>query len=100
MNMRITEQERKDILSKYGEDTSDDLLTYLKRHFPTHEVSFEWMNAPIKFIQVDDKTKPLLGNKKYLVGKIFQMVEEEWVALGEQKIRRTIKKYLDGVTNP
>jgi len=97
--MRITEQERKDILSKYGEDTSDDLLTYLKRHFPTHEINLEWMKTPAKFIQIDDKTRPLLGNKKYLVGKIFQLVEKEWVALGEQKIRRTIKKYLDGVTN-
>jgi hypothetical protein len=97
--MRITEQEKKDILSKYGEDTSDDLLTYLKRRFPTHEINLEWMKTPVKFTQVDDKTRPLLGNKKYLVGKIFQLVEEEWVALGEQKIRRTIKKYLDGAIN-
>jgi len=99
MNMRITEQERKDILSKYENETSDELLTYLKRHFPTHKVDMQWMNKPAIFIQIEDKTKPLLGNKKYLVGKIFNMVEEEWIALGEQKIRRTIKKYLDGVMN-
>ena len=99
MNMRITEEERKEILSKYNDDTSDELLTYLKRHFPTHEINFDWMKSPAKFIQIDDKTRPLLGNKKYLVGKIFQMIEEEWIALGEQKIRRTIKKYLDGVIN-
>ena len=99
MIMRITEEERKQILSKYGEDTSDELLTHLKRHFPTYEVNFEWTTKPQKFIQVDDKTRPLLNNKKYLVGKIFSLVEEEWLALGEQKIRRTIKKYLDGVIN-
>jgi hypothetical protein len=99
MNMRITEEERKDILSKYVEDTSDELLTYLKRHFPTHEINFDWMKQPAKFIQIEDKTRPLLNNKKYLVGKIFQIIEDEWVSLGEQKIRRTIKKYLDGVSN-
>lgn len=99
MIMRITEEERKEILSKYVNDTSDELLTYLKRHFPTHEINFDWMKTPLKLIQIDDKTRPLIGNKKYLVGKIFQMIEDEWVALGEQKIRRTIKKYLDGVIN-
>jgi hypothetical protein len=99
MIMRITEQERKEILSKYEDDTSDELLTYLKRHYPTHEIDLEWMEKPAKFIQVDDKTKPLLGNKKYLVGKIFSMIEDQWVSLGQQKIRRTIKKYLDGVIN-
>ena len=99
MIMRITEEERKEILSKYVNDTSDELLTYLKRHFPTHEINFDWMKTPLKLIQIDDKTRPLVGNKKYLVGKIFQMIEEEWIALGEQKIRRTIKKYLDGVIN-
>ena len=57
------------------------------------------MKTPLKLIQIDDKTRPLVGNKKYLVGKIFQMIEDDWVALGEQKIRRTIKKYLDGVIN-
>jgi hypothetical protein len=99
MIMRITEEERKEILSKYVDDTSDELLTYLKRHFPTHEINFDWMKTPLKLIQIDDKTRPLVGNKKYLVGKIFQMIEDDWVALGEQKIRRTIKKYLDGVIN-
>jgi hypothetical protein len=99
MNMRITEEERKEILSKYTDDTSDDLLNHLKRHFPTHEVNHDWMANPVKFIVVDDKTRPLLGNKKYLVSKIFSLVEDQWVALGQQKIRRTIKKYLDGVIN-
>lgn len=99
MNMRITEEERKEILSKYEDDTSDELLNYLKRHFPTHEVSLEWMEKPIKFIQIDGKTKSLLNNKKFLVNKIYGLIEEEWISLGEQKIRRTIKKFLDGVIN-
>lgn len=99
MNMRITEEERKQILSKYVDDTSDELLTHLKRHFPVHEVNHDWMKVPMKFIQVDDKTRPLMSNKKYLVGKIYSIVVDDWISLGEQKIRRTIKKYLDGVMN-
>jgi hypothetical protein len=50
----------------------------------------------MKFIYVDDKTRPLLGNKKYLVSLISHLIEDEWSFLGAQKLRRTVKKYLDG----
>lgn len=96
MNMRISEEEKKQILSKYIDDTSDELLTHLKRHFPVTEVE-SMFGGKFKFIQVDDKSRPLMSNKKYLVNKIYEIVVDDWVALGEQKIRRTIKKYLDGV---
>jgi nicotinamide mononucleotide adenylyltransferase len=55
------------------------------------------MEKPLKFINIDGKSRPLDSNKKYLVNKIFQEVEELWIGLGTQKIRRTIKKYLDGI---
>ena len=97
MNMLISEEERQEILSKYKDDTSDELLTYLKRHFPVHEVKSEWITTPYKFIQVDGKTRPLIANKKYLVSKISSIVEDEWISLGIPMIRRTVKKYLDGV---
>lgn len=96
MFMIITEQEKKDILSKYSDDTSDELLNHLKRHFPVTEVE-TMFGGKYKFIQVDDKSRPLYSNKKYLVSKIAQSVEDEWSSLGTQMIRRTIKKYLDGV---
>lgn len=97
MFMRVTEQEKNDILSKYSNDTSDELLNHLKRHFPVHEVFFDWMKQPVKLMQIDDRTTSLSSNKKYLVNKIYHMVGDDWNSLGEQKIRRTIKKYLDGV---
>lgn len=97
MFMILTEQERQEILSKYSGDTSDELLTHLKRHFPVTEVNYDWMKEPTKFIQVDDKTRLLKNNKKYLVGVIYNILESDWISLGEKKIRRTIKKYLDGV---
>lgn len=95
--MRITEEEKKDFLSKYSDDTSDELLTHLKRHYPVLENKVNWMETPLKSISIDGKIRPLMSNKKYLLDKIYIIVVRKWNSLGEQKIRRTIKKYLDGV---
>ena len=96
--MFISEEEKKEILSKYQDDTSEKLLTYLKRNFPVGQVSIEWMEKPNKYIVIDDKTRFLDGNKKYLVNKLAAMLETEWVHLGEKVIRRTIKKFIDGIS--
>jgi len=93
----ITEQEKKELLSKYSGDTSDELLTYLKRHFPVTEIKHDWMTEPVLFIKIDDKSRLVKNNKKYLVGAIYNLIEDDWISLGEKKIRRTIKKYLDGI---
>lgn len=95
--MMITEEEKKELLSKYSGDTSDELLTHLKRHFPATEIKYDWMTEPVQFIQVDDKSRLIKNNKKYLVGFIYNLLENNWISLGEKKIRRTIKKYLDGI---
>ena len=96
--MIISEEEKKQILSKYQENTSDELLTHLKRHFPVIEIKLDWMEKPLKQISIDYKTYMLEHNKKYLVGKLFNYLESDWVHLGEPTLRRTIKKYLDGIT--
>ena len=96
--MRITEEEKKEIMSKYDGNTSDELLTYLKRHFPVIEIKLDWMEKPLKQISIDYKTYMLERNKKYLVGKLFVYLESDWVHLGEPTLRRTIKKFLDGIT--
>lgn len=93
--MKLSEEEKKKILSKYSDDTSDELLTYLKRRFPVTIVNFDWLKEPIRNISVEGKNYILKGNKKYLVGKLYAICEDTWIHLGEQKIRRTIKKYLD-----
>lgn len=95
--MIISEEERRQILSKYSGDTSDELLLHLKRHFPVTEIKHDWMDEPIKFIKVGYKSRLLKNNKKYLVGSITDLLINDWISLGEKKIRRTIKKYLDGV---
>ena len=93
----ITEQEKKELLSKYSGDTSDELLTHLKRHFPVTEIKHDWMTEPVLFIKIYDKSRLVKNNKKYLVGAIYNLIEDDWISLGEKKIRRTIKKYLDGI---
>jgi hypothetical protein len=95
--MMISEQEKKELFLKYSGDTSDKLLNHLKRHFPVTELKQGWMREPIKSIQVVDKTRIVQNNKKYLVSLIYSVVESQWISLGEKKIRRTIKKYLDGM---
>jgi hypothetical protein len=95
--MMISEQEKKELFLKYSGDTSDKLLNHLKRHFPVTEFKQGWMREPIKSIQVLDKTRIVQNNKKYLVSLIYSVVESQWISLGEKKIRRTIKKYLDGI---
>jgi hypothetical protein len=94
--MIITEEEKKQILSKYKENTSNELLNYLKRHFPISEFKVDWKNEPIKQIFVDDRLYPIVHNKNYLVAKIFNDLEDEWLHLEIDVLRRTIKKYIDG----
>lgn len=78
-------------------ETNNDLLNYLKRNFRSHEVSFDWMNTPMVFVVIDNKLYPLKNRKKYMVNKITSYVEEEWSHIKESIVRRTVKKYLDGI---
>ncbi len=95
--MRLTENEKKEILSKYSGDTSDDLMTHLKRNFPVYKTTSVWMETQLRFITINEKVRPLEKNKKYLVNVISNNVENNWIHLGIPKIRKTVKKYLDAV---
>lgn len=98
MFMLITEEEKNDILSKYSDNTSDELLNHLKRNYPVYEETLDWLEKPIKFISVNLKSTPIFGNKKYLINKIYNLIGDNWIHLGEPMIRRTIKKFIDGVS--
>lgn len=94
----ITEEERKEILSKYNDDTSDQLLTFLKRHYPVGETKLDWMEKGKKYILVGDKLRYMEGNKKYLINIIDSEIQDEWIHLEDKIRRRTIKKYIDGIS--
>lgn len=95
--MRLNEKEREEILSKYSGDTSDKVLTHLKRNFPTYEFKSDWMKDPFIQILVDEKLINMESNKKYLVGKIYNLIEDIFPNIDKKIVRRTIKKYLDGI---
>lgn len=94
--MKISEEEKKEILSKYIGNTSDKLLTYLKRNFPTSVYEHPLFPKPIKQITIDDKTYIIEGHKKYLVNKILSYIEDDWVHLDYDVMRRTVKMFIDG----
>jgi hypothetical protein len=87
-----------DKLSNYNENNSNELLSYLKRNFRTYDVTLDWKQEPMKFIVIDDKSHNIANNKKYLVGKISNYIEERWSDLDEPERRRTVKKFLDGIS--
>ena len=94
--MILSEEEKKDILSKYNDITSNELLNYLKRNFPVSEFKFDWMEKPLKQIYIDDNLYRIDDNKKYLVNKLSNFIEDDWVHLDRPVLRRTIKKFIDG----
>lgn len=97
--MLISEDEKEDILAKYSGNTSDQVLNYLKRNFPYYDQSIRFFDNPLRFVVVDDKAHFVKNNKKYLVGKISSLITDEFPHLETSVIRRTVKKYIDGITN-
>lgn len=93
--MLISEQEKERILSKYYDNTSQEVKNYMKRRFPVSHYKFDWMDKPFIQILVDDKLIPVEHNKKTLVNKIYHYISDEFPNIDEATIRRTIKMYLD-----
>ena len=69
--MLISEQEKERILSKYYDNTSQEVKNYMKRRFPVSHYKFDWMEKPFIQILVDDKLIAVENNKKSLVNKIY-----------------------------
>ena len=92
--MFISEEEKKQILSKYQDNTSDEFLRHLIRAYPVD--SQKILDRIIHFITIDDKRKILTGNKKLMVNKIFNLEDGKWNDIDKSTLRRTIKKYIDG----
>lgn len=94
--MILSEQEKEDILRKYSDNTSEEVLRHLRRHFPIGEPTIKIGDFnPIMISFEDGKSYWIDGNKKYLVNKIFTQIEDNFPSIDKSTIRRTIKKYLD-----
>lgn len=90
----ITEQEKKNILDKYQDDTDSKILTYLRRHCPVSVIDNEFYKG-MHYVLIDDKAHIVEKNKKYLVSKIYNFISEDFPDYDEKIVRRTIKKFLD-----
>ena len=53
------------------------------------------LKGKIAKILIDDKTHIVERNKKYLVGKIYNFISDDFPDYDEKIVRRTIKKFLD-----
>jgi hypothetical protein len=97
--MRLTEEEKRNYMSKYDDlETSNELLNHLKRNYPTYTLDMEFMKEPQTMISVDGKSYFIRNNKKLLVSKIYFLVEDIFKSLDKSVIRRTIKKFIDGIS--
>lgn len=92
----MNEQEN-NILSKYSGNTSDELLSFLKRNYRTYDVNLGFGDDLHKFVVVNGKSHFIRSNKKYLVNKIDIQIQERWAYLDDDIRRRTVKKFLDGI---
>lgn len=96
MKLIITEEEKKEIIAKYSDNHNQEILNYLKRNFPVWSSEpNEWLKTPIKFVQVNGKSKSLNQNKSYLVNVISNIIKDEFPNESEQILRRTVKYYID-----
>ena len=90
----ITEDEKKDILSKYTE-SNDKLFTYLKENYPPIEISNEFKDILGKYmIMIDDKPIILKNNFERITKKIDMEIVDEFPNLSDKIRKQTIKKYL------
>lgn len=93
--MILTEEDKKEILDKYKDNISKEVLNALKRRFPVEQVNFRVGPSDAKMISVGNKSYWIEGHKKYLVGKISLILEEQFPNVEKGLIRRTVKFYLD-----
>lgn len=94
--MFISEEDKEEILGKYKENVSVDVLNYLKRRFPVFkQVLFSQNPVSVPMISVESKSFFMEGNKSYLVNRLSAIVSEDFPNESEKTIRRTIKFYLD-----
>lgn len=94
--MFISEDDKKEILGKYQENISEEILNHLKRRFPvSKEIIFSEEPTPVTMIKVGEKAYFMEGHKTYLVNKLAMQILDNFPNESEKTIRRTIKFYLD-----
>jgi hypothetical protein len=78
-------------------DIDFDILNHLKRHFiiVSYRLALGDKNTKVKFVVIDGNTVPLHLNKKYLVNRIFEVIDKTFYLSSVGVKRKTIKYYID-----
>lgn len=90
----ISEDEKKDILSKYTDNIDKSLLLYLRRNFPVSTVTL-FDDIKMKKLTIEDKWYTVEDNKSYLTKKLKLEVQDVFPGLSEQLLVKTIRYFLD-----
>jgi hypothetical protein len=93
--MLLTEEDKKEIRDKYKDNISKEVLNALKRGYPVEKSPWNVGDFNPNMISVGNKSYWIEGNKKYLVGKISSIMEEQFPVVDVPTLRRTVKFYLD-----
>ena len=93
--MFFSGQEKEQILNKYKDNISEEVLKALKRRFPVEDSDWKINGITPKMVQVGEKSYWIEYNKKYLVGKISSLIESNFIHIETSILRRTVKFYLD-----
>jgi hypothetical protein len=93
--MLLTEEDKKEIRDKYKDNISKEVLNALKRGYPVEKSPWNIGDFNPNMISVGNKSYWIEGNKKYLVGKISSIMEEQFPTVDVPTLRRTVKFYLD-----
>lgn len=97
--MILSEQEKEDIRSQYESDEiSDALMIHLRRHYPVKSIESQYLGK-WNYIFIDDKMRPLNGNKKNLTNLLYWEIINKFKGIPEPILRRTIKRYLTIIGN-
>lgn len=94
--MFISEEDKEEILKKYKENISKEVLNFLKRRFPVfNQVLYSQNSMIAPMISIGNKSHFMEENKNYLVNRLYSIVSDDFPNEEEKIIRRTIKFYLD-----
>lgn len=102
MKILITEDQKKEIIKKYQGEINNDIMTYLRRHYPVFSIDPKLGLTQFygnKGILVDEKVYPIKENKNLLTNIISAEIVDEFIDLGIPTIRKTVKTYLDYIAN-
>jgi macrodomain Ter protein organizer (MatP/YcbG family) len=93
--MKITNDVRDNIRSKYYDGIDERILTHLKRNFQVYLIKKNMTSITLRYIIINGKSYLVNNNKKYLKNRLSSFVKERFEDIQEKIRMKTIKMFLD-----